>query len=329
MKFHRRRFLHLAAGAAALPAVSRPARAQGYPSRTITLIVPFAAGGPTDVLARILGAHMQATLGQTVLIENVSGASGTLAGMRTARATPDGYTITIGHWGTHVLNGAIYQLQYDLLNDFEPVALIANGPQLIIGKPALPARDLKELIAWLKENPGKAAAGTAGPGSGAHVAGVFFQTLTGTSFSFVPYRGAGPALNDLMAGHIDIMFDQASNSLPQVRGGNVKAFAVTSQTRLASAPDIPTVDEAGLPGLYIAYWHGIWAPKNTPSEAIAKLNAAIAVALNDPTVQQRFLELGQETPPRERQTPAALKSHQTAEIAKWWPIIKAANIKAE
>jgi tripartite-type tricarboxylate transporter receptor subunit TctC len=329
MKLHRRRFLHLGAAAAALPIVSRAARAEIYPARPITLIVPFAAGGPTDVLARILAAHMQTTLRQTVVIENVTGASGTLAGMRAARATPDGYTITIGHWATHVLNGAIYQLQYDVLRDFEPVVLLANGPQLIIGRPTLPAQDLKELTAWLKDNPNKATAGTAGPGTGAHVAGVFFQTMTGTSFSFVPYRGAGPALNDLMAGHIDIMFDQATNSLPQVRGGKVKAYAVTSRSRLASAPDIPTVDEAGLPGLYIAYWHGIWAPKNTPGEIIAKLNAAIMAALADPIVRQRFVELGQEIFPPERQTPAALRSHQAAEIEKWWPILKAANIKAE
>ncbi len=327
MKLHRRRFLHLGAAAATLPVVTRMAHAENYPRRPITLIVPFAAGGPTDVIGRILGAHIQTTLGQTVVIENVTGASGTLAGLRAARATPDGYTLTIGHWGTHVINGAIYQLQYDVLRDFEPVALLANGPQLIIGRPTLPPRDLKELIAWLKDN--KATAGTAGPGTGAHVAAVFFQTLTGTSFSFVPYRGAGPALNDVMAEHIDIMFDQAANSLPQVRGGKVKAYAVTQRARLASAPDIPTVDEAGLPGLYISYWHGIWAPKNTPGDIIAKLNAALVAALADPDVQKRFVELGQETPSPERQTPAALKSHQTEEIEKWWPILKAANIKAE
>jgi tripartite-type tricarboxylate transporter receptor subunit TctC len=207
--------------------------------------------------------------------------------------------------------------------------LIGNGPQLIIGRPTLPAQKLNELIGWLKDNPGKATAGTAGPGSGSHVAGVFFQNQTGTSFSFVPYRGAGPALNDLMAGHIDVMFDQATNSLPQVRGGNVRAYAVTSRSRLASAPDIPTVDEAGLPGLYIAYWHGIWAPKNTPADVVGKLNGAVMAALADKAVQERFLELGQETPPPDRQTPSALKSHQTAEIEKWWPIVKAANIKAE
>jgi tripartite-type tricarboxylate transporter receptor subunit TctC len=323
----RRDFIKAAIGTAAAWPMS--ARAETYPSRQITLIVPFAAGGPTDVLARILSEHMRTTLGQTVLIENVTGASGSIAGMRAARAAPDGYTITIGHWGTHVLNGAVYSLQYDVLNDFEPVALIGNGPQLIIGKPALPAQNLKELIGWLKENPNKATAGTAGPGSGSHVAGVFFQNQTGTSFSFVPYRGAGPALNDLMAGHIDLMFDQATNSLPQVRGGNVRAFAVTSRTRLASAPDIPTVDEAGLPGLYIAYWHAIWAPKNTPRDVVGKLNGAVAAALADKAVQARFLELGQETPAPERQTPAALKSHHAAEIEKWWPVVKAANIKAE
>jgi tripartite-type tricarboxylate transporter receptor subunit TctC len=323
----RRDFIKAAIGTAAAWPVA--ARAQNFPSRPITLIVPFAAGGPTDVLARILAEHMRLTLGQTVVIENVTGASGAIAGLRAARATPDGYTITIGHWGTHVLNGAVYALQYDVLNDFEPVALVGNGPQLIIGKPQLPAKDLKELIGWLKDNPNKATAGTAGPGSGAHVAGVFFQTLTGTSFSFVPYRGAGPALNDLMAGHIDLMFDQATNSLPQVRGGTVKAYAVTSRARLASAPDIPTVDEAGVPGLYIAYWHAIWAPKNTPGDVVAILNAAVRVALADPAVQRRFLELGQETPPPDKQTPVALKEHQIAEIAKWWPIVKAANIKAE
>jgi tripartite-type tricarboxylate transporter receptor subunit TctC len=323
----RRDFIKAVAGAA--PVWPAAARTQTFPSRSITLIVPFAAGGPTDVLARILAEHMRQTLGQTVVIENVTGASGAIAGLRAARATPDGTTITIGHWGTHVLNGAVTSLQYDVLNDFEPVALVGNGPQLIIGKPKLPAQNLKELIGWLKDNPDKATAGTAGAGSGAHVAAIFFQNMTGTSFRMAPYRGAGPALNDLMAGHIDLMFDQATNSLPQVRGGTVKAFAVTSRVRLASAPDIPTVDEAGLPGLYIAYWHAIWAPKHTPDDVIAILNAAVRVALADPAVQRRFLELGQETPSPEKQTSAALKEHQTAEIAKWWPIVKAANIKAE
>ncbi|QOZ22713.1 tripartite tricarboxylate transporter substrate-binding protein [Bradyrhizobium sp. CCBAU 51753] len=324
----RRPFLQLALGAATLPLAASGARAESFPSRPVTIIVPFAAGGPTDVLARIIAEYMRGTLGHPVVIENITGASGTVAGLRASRATPDGYTITIGHWGTHCLNGAIYQLQYDV-REFEPLALIASGPQLVIGRPDLPAKDLKELIGWLKANGDKATAGTAGPGTGAHVAGVFFQQLTQANFSFVPYRGAGPALNDLMASHIDIMFDQASNSLPQVKSGTVKAYAVTAPSRLATAPEIPTVDEAGLPGLYIAYWHGIWAPKGTPGEIVAVLSKAVMAALADPAVGKRFAELGQEIPPPDKQGPAALRSHQAAEVEKWWPIVKSANIKPE
>ncbi|MCC8935020.1 tripartite tricarboxylate transporter substrate binding protein BugD [Bradyrhizobium sp. Arg68] len=324
----RRSFLQLALGAATLPLAAFGARAESFPSRPVTIIVPFAAGGPTDVLARIIAEYMRGTLGHPVVIENITGASGTVAGLRASRAAPDGYTITIGHWGTHCLNGATYQLQYDV-REFEPLALIASGPQLVIGRPDLPAKDLKELIGWLKANGDKATAGTAGPGTGAHVAGVFFQQLTQANFSFVPYRGAGPALNDLMASHIDIMFDQASNSLPQVKSGTVKAYAVTAPSRLATAPEIPTVDEAGLPGLYIAYWHGIWAPKGTPAEIVAVLSKAVMAALADPAVGKRFAELGQEIPPPDKQGPAALRSHQAAEVEKWWPIVKSANIKPE
>jgi tripartite-type tricarboxylate transporter receptor subunit TctC len=324
----RRLFLQLALGAATLPLATFGARAESFPSRPVTIIVPFAAGGPTDVLARIIAEYMRGALGHPVVVENVTGASGTVAGLRASRAAPDGYTITIGHWGTHCLNGAIYQLQYDV-REFEPLALIASGPQLVIGRPDLPATNLKELIDWLKANGGKATAGTAGPGSGAHVAGVFFQQLTQSDFSFVPYRGAGPALNDLMASHIDIMFDQASNSLPQVKSGTVKAYAVTASSRLATAPDIPTVDEAGLPGLYIAYWHGIWAPKGTPADIVAVLSKAVTAALAEPAVGRRFAELGQEIPPPDKQGPAALRSHQAAEVEKWWPIVKSANIKPE
>lgn len=312
-----------------LVAFAAPGTSQSFPSRPITLVVPFAAGGPTDTLARILAERMAADLRATIVVENVVGASGSIAGARVARATPDGTTITIGHWGTHVLNGAIYKLSYDVLADFEPIALVASGPQLIVGRKTLEAGSLKELIAWLKDNPNKASAGTAGAGSGAHVAGVFFKTRTGTEFQFVPYRGAGPAMIDLVAGQIDLMFDQASNSLPQIKNGTIKAFAVTSPTRLAAAPDIPTVDEAGLPGLYISYWHGLWAPKNTPRDVLERLNAAIVAALADPKVRQRFAELGQEIPPREQQAPAALAAFQSAEIDKWWRIVKIADIKAE
>lgn len=329
MTVSRRSLLQLPLGATAASLLAGAAHGQAWPSRSITLVVPFAAGGPTDVLARIIADQMRITLGQTVVIENVTGASGTVAGQRVVRSEPDGYTITIGHWGTHVLNGAIYQLQYDVVKDFEPIALIASGSQLIIAKPGMPAQNLKELVAWLKDNPGKATAGTAGAGSGAHVAGVFFQKLTGTSFSFVPYRGAGPALNDLMAGHIDIMFDQATNSLPQARTGKVKAYAVTAPARLASATDIPTVDEAGVPGLHVAYWHGVWAPKGTPADIVAKLNGAIRAALDVPAVKARFLELGQEISAPDKLTPAALRRHQIEETEKWWPIVKAADIKAD
>ncbi|MBR1088369.1 tripartite tricarboxylate transporter substrate binding protein BugD [Bradyrhizobium manausense] len=308
---------------------SEATSAQPFPSRPITLVVPFAAGGPTDTLARILSERIAAELHATIIVENVAGASGSIAGARVARATPDGTTITIGHWGTHVLNGGIFKLPYDVVEDFEPVALVAMGTQLIVGRKSLEANNLKELIAWLKANPGKASAGTAGAGTGAHVAGVFFKEKTGTDFQFVPYRGAGPAMIDLVAGQIDIMFDQATNSLPHIKSGAIKAFAVTSPTRLASAPDVPTVDEAGLPGLYISYWHGIWAPKNTSKDIVGKLNAAIVSALANPSVKQRFADLGQEIPPVDRQTPAALGAFQKAETEKWWPIVKAADIKPE
>ena len=303
--------------------------AQTYPSRPITLLVPFAAGGPADALARALGERMRASLGQTVIIENATGASGTIGVGRVVRATPDGYTLGIGHVGTHVVNGAIFALPYDLLNDLEPVALLPSNSLLIISKKAFPANDLKELIAWLKANPDKASAGPSGAGGGSHVNGVYFQNLTGTRFQFVPYRGTGPALTDLIAGQIDLMFDQASKSLGQVRAGTIKAYAVTAKARLPSAPEIPTVDEAGLPGFYTSTWYGLWAPRGTPRPVIAKLNAAVVEALADPVVQKRLGDQGLEFPPPEQQTPEALGAHHKAEIEKWWPIVKAASIKAE
>jgi tripartite-type tricarboxylate transporter receptor subunit TctC len=326
---HRRHFLHLAAGAAALPAVSRIGRAQTYPSRPITMIVGFAAGGPTDVTARIVAERMRASLGEPIIIENVAGAAGSIAGGRVARAMPDGYTLSFGQWGTHVVNGALYALSYDVLNDFEPIALISSNPWLIVAKKAMPANDLKGLIAWLKTNPEKASQGTAGAGAASHIAGAFFQRETGTHFQFVPYRGAGPAMQDLVAGQIDLMVDNPTNSLPQVRAGSIKAYAVTAKSRLASAPDIPTVDEAGLPGFYISLWQALWAPKGTPKEVIARLNAAVADALADPMVRQKFAEIGQDIYPRDQQTPEALGILHKTEIEKWWPIIKAANIKGE
>jgi len=306
------------------------AAGQVYPSRPITVVVPFAAGGPTDTVARIVTEPMRASLGQAVTIENITGAAGTVGTGRVAHAAPDGYTLVAGYWGTHVLNGALYTLKYDVLRDFEPIALLASNPQLIVAKNAVPANDLNELIAWLKANPNKASQGTAGMGSPAHVSGAFFQSLTGTRFQFVPYsRGAAPAMQDLIAGQIDLMFDQVSNSLPHVRSGTIRAYAVTAKTRLASAPEIPTVDEAGLPGFYVSVWAGLWAPKGTPKNIIAKLNDAVTGSLADPSVQRRFADLGQEMPARALQTSEGFGVFHKAEIDKWWPIIKAAQIKAE
>ena len=259
----RRRFLSLAGAALATTAVPLVVSAQTYPSRPITLIVPSAAGGPSDTLTRILTERMRSSLGQPIIIENQGTAGGSIAVGRVARAAPDGYTISIGQFGNYVLNGAIYPLPYDLLMDFELVALLASNPQVIVSKNAMPAQDLQGLISWLKQNPDKAAQGTAGAGSPAHIAGVYLQSITGTRFQFVPYRGAAPAMQDLLAGQIDLMLDQASNAIPHIRAGRIRAYAVTSKSRLGAAPEIPTVDEAGLPGFYVSVWHGLWAPKGT------------------------------------------------------------------
>ena len=314
-------------------AVSGPgcgaAVAQAYPTRPITVIVPFAAGGPTDVLTRVLGERIRAALGQPVLIENVTGAGGSIGVGRVVAAAPDGYTIGTGHFGTHVANGAIYPLKYDLLKDLDPVARLPSNPMVVVTRKNFPAANLTDLVVWLKANPGKAAAGTAGAGSGSHLAGAFLQNLIGSRLQFVPYRGTGPALQDLVAGQIDLIIDQASNSLPQIRQGGIKAFAVTASERLESAPEIPTVDEAGLPGFHMEIWSGMWVPHGTPRAIVNKLNGAVVNALADPTVRERLTSLGLDGPPPGELSPEALATFQKAEIAKWWPIIRAAHITAE
>ena len=326
MRPPRRQLLKLASAAALVP---RAGVAQAYPVKPITMIVPASAGGPTDAIGRVLAERMGSLLGQTIVVDNVGGAGGSIGVGKVAHATPDGYTLGIGQWSHYVLNGAIYALQYDLVADFEPVARIANGPMLLIARKTLLAASAQELVAWLKANPDKATAGTGGVGSPPHIAGIFFQRMTGTRFPFIPYRGAAPAMRDLVAGQIDLMFDQASNVMPQLKSGTVKAFAVTAKERLPSAPEVLTVDAAGLPELYISVWHGLWAPKRTPSDVIKRLNEAVVAALADPGARDKLAALGQEIPPGDQLTPAALAKFQKAEIDKWWPIVKAAGIKAE
>jgi tripartite-type tricarboxylate transporter receptor subunit TctC len=330
MKLARRRLLQLAAGAIAFPAVTPFASAQVYPARPITMIVPFPAGGPTDVVARVIAEHMRSSLGQTVVVENTSGAANGSIGIgRLVRAAPDGYTLGIGHWSSNVVNGAIYALPYDLLRDLDPVALIASNPLILVGKGNLAAKSLGELLVWLRANPDNALLGTAGIGSPPHIAGAFFETLTQTKFRFVHYRGGAPAMQDLLGGQIDLLIPQPPIALPLVREGKIKAYAVTAKSRMSIAPDIPTSEEAGAPGFSLSVWHGLWVPKDTPKPVVATLNTAVVAALADPTVKKTLADIGQDIPVREEQTPHALATFQKAEVEKWWPIIKAANIKVE
>lgn len=305
------------------------AHAENFPSRPITIIVPFSAGGPSDAMARILAERMKTTLGENLLVENVTGAGGSIGVARAVRSPPDGYTISFGHLGTHVANGAIYKLGYDLVTDLEPVALLPSNPMIVVSKNAVPAKSLKELLDWLKAKPAPATAGTAGAGSGSHIAGLYFENITGAKLQYVPYRGTGPAMNDLVAGQIDLIIDQLSNSITQVRAGNIRGYAITDTRRAGSASDIPTAEEAGLPGFHMTLWSGLWAPKDTPKDIVAKLNAATVDALNDPAVRAQLEKLGLQMPPNDKLSPQALGDWQKAEIAKWWPMIKAANVKVD
>jgi tripartite-type tricarboxylate transporter receptor subunit TctC len=313
----------------ALLAFGGSAFAEKFPSHPITIVVPFAAGGPSDAMARILAERMKQTLGEPILIENVTGAGGSIGVGRAVKSPPDGYTISFGHLGTHVANGAVYKLGYDLVADLEPVALLPSNPMIIVSKNAVPAKSLKELLEWLKSRPTPPTAGTAGAGSGSHIAGLYFENVAGIKLQYVPYRGTAPAMNDLVAGQIDIIVDQTSNSIAQVRAGTIRAYAVTDDKRVTSAPDIPTTDEAGLKGFHMTLWSGLWVPKGTPKDIVAKLNAATVEALNDPTVRKQLENLGLQMPPKDQLTPEALGAWQKAEIAKWWPMIKAANVKVD
>lgn len=303
----------------------KPAVSQAYPSRPITIVVPFAAGGPLDTLARMMSDRLGAELGQNVVIENQAGAGGSTGVGHVARAVADGYTLCFGNWSTHVINASVYNLSYDLTKDLVPVALLTSNPQLIVARKSLPARTLTELIAWLKEN--DANFGTAGVGSAGHASGLFLQQRTGAKLTFVHYQGGGPALRDVLGGHLDLMFDQVSTSLPYAQEGQLKAFAVTADQRLAIAPDIPTVDEAGLPGFYISVWNGVWAPKGTPPDIVAKLAAAFSRALDDESLAKRLTTLGQQIADKPRRSPEALAALQLAELAKWTPIIGSAKFK--
>jgi tripartite-type tricarboxylate transporter receptor subunit TctC len=310
-------------------AVAGNVYAQNFPSHPITIIVPFAAGGPSDAMARILAERMKVKLGETLLIENVTGAGGSIGVGRAVRSPPDGYTISFGHLGTHVANGAIYKLGYDLVSDLEPVVLLPSNPMIIVSKNAVPAKTLKELLAWLKAKPTPATAGTAGAGSGSHIAGLYFENVTGIKLQYVPYRGTAPAMNDLVAGQIDLIVDQTSNSITQVRAGTIRAYAVTDDKRVGQVADIPTTDEAGLPGFHMTLWSGLWVPKGTPKEIVAKLNASAVDALYDPAVRKQLENLGLQMPPKDQLSPDALGAWQKAEISKWWPMIKAANVKVD
>ncbi len=305
------------------------ASADDYPSRTIVMVAPLGVGGSTDIIGRIMADAMGRQLAQTIVVENTTGAGGTIGEGRVAHATPDGYTIGIGQWGTNVANGAIYKLNYDLMKDFEPIGLIATQPFFVAARKDMPANNLKEFVAWLKANEDKTNEGHSGVGTPSHVAGLLLQQAVGTKWTMVPYRGAGDASQALLAGQIDVLLVTPAVGAPQMKAGQIKVYAVTAPQRIDTAPDVPTTDEAGLPGYQFSFWHALWAPKGTPKPIIAKLNEALRKALADPTTRKRLLDLAQDIFQPDQQSPEALRNFQQGEIDKWWPIIKAAGIKAQ
>jgi tripartite-type tricarboxylate transporter receptor subunit TctC len=313
----------------ALAAVTGSAAAQNYPSRPITLIIPGAAGGPGDMVGRVLIERMRTTLGQPLVMENVAGANGTLATARVARAAPDGYTLILGNWNSQVGASAVYPVTYDVLGDLEPIALATFSRLWLVGRGAFPASNVAELIAWMKANPGKATVATVGQGSASHICGVYFQKATGTEFQFVFYRAGSPAYQDLVAGHIDLMCAERSATVEHLRAGKIKAFGLLAEKRWAAAPDVPTMEESGVPGAHISWLQGFWAPKGTPRDVIARLNAAVAEALADPAVYRRLTEFGLDVAPEDQRTPDALRAFQKAETDRWWPVIKAAGARPE
>jgi tripartite-type tricarboxylate transporter receptor subunit TctC len=303
--------------------------AADYPSRSIIMVAPLGVGGSTDIIGRIMADAMGKQLGQSIVVENTTGAGGTIGEGRVAHAAPDGYTIAVGQWGTNVANGAIYNLNYDLMKDFEPIGLIATQPFFVAARKDVPANNLKEFVAWLKTNGDKTNEGHSGVGSPSHVAGILFQQAIGTKWTMVPYRGAGEASQALLAGQIDVLLVTPAVGAAQMKAGQIKVFAVTAPKRIDTAPDVPTTDEAGLPGYYFSFWHAIWAPKGTPKDIVATLNGALRKALADPATRKKLIDLAQDIFPPEQQTPEALHAFQQAEMDKWWPIIKAAGIKAQ
>jgi tripartite-type tricarboxylate transporter receptor subunit TctC len=304
------------------------AQAQTYPSRPITFIVPFPAGGPTDTVGRIMADRMKDALGQTIIIENVTGAGSTIGTGRAVAAAPDGYTLYVGNWTSAVGAGALYNVSWHILHDLTPVAQLSASSLMIVGKTGLTANSIQELIAWLKANPGKATAASVGAGSGAHICGLYFMEKTGTNFQFAQYRGGAPAMQDLVGNQIDLMCAEASQTLTHVRGGKMKAFAVMAQGRWAPLPEVPTMSEIGM-DMQIAFWHGLWGPKGLPKPIVDKVNAAVVAAFADPVVQRRISDLGQTIPSADQLTPQALAAYHQAEVEKWWPVIKAANIKVQ